>query len=143
MRLLTSPVAIWDIEDAENFVQAAIPRTMTLTTQQRADLVAEGLAILCELAAKYQPKMDGYSQEGRFSGYAAKLLRVRMSRAWHEMNEHHVMRTTPQGRKWCYVPEAESLDNLLDPHEDDHPPAIDWTRAVGPSGFIDINQAAA
>jgi hypothetical protein len=57
-----------------------------LSTDERAELVAEGLAILCKLAHDYKPHIARHARnEGRFSGYAA--------------NPEHQLRTQPDGRR--------------------------------------------
>jgi hypothetical protein len=140
---VTKAIPLHDIDDAEGFVRANIARSkLVLTRQEREELVAEGMVIICELAMKFQPRLDGYDRDGSFAGYASSLLGRKLSDAWHRMNPSHVLRTQPDGtRKWEYLQEHSSLDKLLDNADSDsylegHNDPLASARTLG--DFIDI-----
>lgn len=128
--MLTQPVAILDIRDAEGFVQATINRwqhptrergRIELSDIEREELAAEGMAILCKLRQQFNPHMDGYAQAGRFSGYAAMYLPRKLGDAWHRMHDEHQLRTQPDGgRRWHYGERAVSLEALTAEDPDRH-----------------------
>jgi hypothetical protein len=115
--LLATYVALHDVQDAEGFVAATIQRSgLTLTRCEHEELLAEGIAILCELAADFEPHREGYAQAGRFSGYAARYLPRRLGDAWHRGNPHHHRIAGENGkRSWHYEAPPVSLDQLLEP----------------------------
>jgi hypothetical protein len=105
-------VSLYDIDDVEAFVKAMIARSrVRLTPDEREELVAEGIVILFEMGRKFIPKMEGYEQEGRFSGYAARFLPRKLQDAYHAMHPEYVLRTQPDGsRKWQYNDAPWSFD---------------------------------
>lgn len=102
------PKPMHDVADPERFVGSQLAACgLLLTDDQREELHAEGMLILVELSVAF----DG---RGRFSGYAARYLRGRLMRAWHRTNEHHVERGQNGKRTWEYLPEAISLQGLVE-----------------------------
>lgn len=118
MGLISQPVAIGDIANAEAFVQRAINKSgIDCSADEREVLLAEGLAILCELHEKYRPlpaRPGIDKQAGRFSGYAAMFLPRRLGDAWHKMHPEHRYVTDPETGKrgWSYQQPMLSLDGL-------------------------------
>ena len=119
-----------DVNDAEAFVQATINRwqaptrdrgRIELSDWEREELAAEGMAILCKLRDQFKPRMAGYDQDGRFSGYAAQFLPRKLGDAWHRMHDEHQLRTQPDGgRRWHYGDKAVSLEALTAEDPDRH-----------------------
>ena len=109
--MIATTVAMHDIRDAEGFCAYTIRKSrIRLTPDQHEELLAEGLCILAELAAKYDHQRDGYAQAGTFSGYAGMLLPKRLDDAWHRMNpHHHSVRDEAGKRRWEYGHQAMSL----------------------------------
>jgi hypothetical protein len=66
------------------------------------------------LADRYKPQMSGYTQSGRFSGYAAMFLPRRLGDAWHKWHPEHRYITDPETGKrgWHYDQPMISLDSL-------------------------------
>ncbi len=115
MSLMHRAVPLHDIADAEGFVRANISKVtgLVLTRDEREELIAEGLVILCTLARKYQPRMAGYTKDGSFAGYASRLLGPKLSDAYHRSRENHLCRTQPDGsRKIEYLPRAKSYEEM-------------------------------
>ncbi|MCA1572673.1 MAG: hypothetical protein LC798_20735 [Chloroflexi bacterium] len=91
--MIGTAIRLHDIRDAEGFVAANIHKSrIILSADEREDLLAEGLAILCDLARKYEPHRPGYAHAGSFAGYAAKYLPGRMRDAFYAMHPEHVAR---------------------------------------------------
>lgn len=125
--MIATTVALYDIQDAEGFVAASIQRSRIIlhNAQEREDLIAEGLAILCELADRYQPRRDGYARAGSFAGYAAAYLPKRMQDAYRAARPHTAT-TTQDGRRTIeYLAAPVSLH-----HED--LPQFSATVTLGP-----------
>lgn len=125
MGLIGKPVAIMDVENAEAFCQRAIDRSgIPYGPDEREELLAEGLTILCELADKYRPlpaRPGIDKQAGRFSGYAAMFLPRRLGDSWHKSHPNHRYVTDPETGKrgWYYGPEMLSLDGLAATHDEE------------------------
>lgn len=116
-RQLPITVELHDVLDAEAFVRATIKRgRMRLSSEQVEELVAEGIAILCDLSGRYEPRRAGYDQDGTFAGYAAKYLPLRLDDAWHRMNPSHRFVTDPESkiRRWVYDDAPVSLDQVTE-----------------------------
>jgi hypothetical protein len=91
--------SLLDVRDPRGFVAACIQKSgVRPSAEQREDLIAEGLMILCELAGKFEPQRQGYAQAGRFSGYAAAYLPRRMQDVWQQMNPT-ISRRDEDGRR--------------------------------------------
>ena len=90
--------------------------TLTLGEDEREELVAEGLLILCELSARYDESLPKDKQAGSFAGYANYLLPRRLLDAWHKHHPEHRYTTDPETgkRKWVYGQPPTSLDALLE-----------------------------
>lgn len=123
-------VCFRDVRDPAAFVQGTINRfcratasrgPIVLSQDERDELHAEGLAILCKLAQEFEPHRDGYEQEGRFSGYAAMYLPRKLGDAWHRLHPEHTLRVQPEGgRKWTYGERAVSLEAVTAEDPDRH-----------------------
>lgn len=86
--MIATTVDLRDIEDPRAFVAAHIPRSgVILNSEEREDLIAEGLLILCELARRYEPHRNGYAHEGSLAGYATAYLPKRLQDAY-QANRH-------------------------------------------------------
>ena len=83
--------------------------------EERDELHREGLAILYQLARRYQPRIGDATQDGRFSGYAAMFLPRKLGDAWHAMHpEHrHLTDKTTGERRWHYGDKAVSLEAVV------------------------------
>lgn len=117
--MLTNAVPLGNIDDAEAFVRHCINKSrIVLTPDERDELVAEGLVLLCELHQRYNPARDkapaGKTQG--FFGYALYLLPRKLNDAWHRSQPHHLLRTQSDGtRRYEYVKTARSLEELHTP----------------------------
>src|SRR4051794_32408793 len=92
--MLAQLVALEDIDDVCAFVAATLNRFerdagVTLEHSERGEHQAEGIALLYDLPGKYEPRMPGYDQPGRFNGYAARYLPRRLGDAWHRSHPEH------------------------------------------------------
>ena len=112
--MLATSFAIHDIRDAEGFVKATLKQSgIRFSTEEREELVCEGLAILCEMAERFEPQREGYDQPGRFSGYAARYLPGRLGRAWHRHHREHRVEVGADGKRhWVYGQAPQSLDAI-------------------------------
>lgn len=125
MSLLRDTVALHDVHDAEAFVRAAIRDKPGLkpSADQLEELVQTGLLLLVRLAERYQPGFGGRDAEGsRFSGFAAKYLRLKLGDEWHRL-EGHTLTTLPSGKRvWTYPTRPASLDSMTEqaPEGADH-----------------------
>jgi hypothetical protein len=98
--VIATTVAMHDVRDAEGFVAAAIQRSgIRLAPAEREELIAEGLAIMCDLANRFEAHRAGYQQQGRFSGYAAAYLPKRMQAAWYRLHPEHQVRRDDAGKR--------------------------------------------
>lgn len=114
------PVPLHDIADAAAFVAANIQRSGVLLhdRDERDDMQAEGLAILCELARKFEPHRVGYAQAGSFAGYAAKYLPGRMRDAYHALHPTYLAGRDADGRR---VYDYTSIGHPMSLHHEDMP----------------------
>jgi hypothetical protein len=122
MAVLAEPVALFDIRDAESFVHATLNASKRVySPEEREELLAEGLRIILELARNFQPRRDGYAQDGRFSGYAAKYLRLKLEDAYHRLHPEHRLVAQPGGRRtYVYGDRAVSIEAMVgDDHDRD------------------------
>lgn len=118
MGLIGEPIRIGDVANAEAFVQRELNKTgIQFGSDEREELLAEGLTILYELYEGYRPLtarpgVDG--EGGRFSGYAAMFLARRLGDAWHKLHPEHRYITDPDTgtRGWRYEQPMLSLDGL-------------------------------
>lgn len=118
------PVDFRDVEDPHAFVWGWIhdfqsPKShrgpIALSADEREELHAEGMLILCKLARDYVPQMEGYEQEGCFSGYAAWAGPKKLGDVWHRLHEEHQLVTQPDGkRRWRYGDAAASLEAVME-----------------------------
>ena len=106
------PVRLHNIKDAAAFTVEALERSgITYDEHEREDLISEGMAILCTMAAKWAPEQHG-DGTGSFLGYAHTYLPRRLLDAWHKSHPEHSYRTQPDGRRrWEYGKRADSLDD--------------------------------
>lgn len=116
--MIATTVALRDIADAEGFVAATIHRSGVILrdSQEREDLMAEGLAILCELAQRYEPHRAGYTNDGSFAGYASMFLPKRMQDAYRAGRPHTTRVDIDTGQR-----RTEYLGSPMSLHHDDLP----------------------
>lgn len=108
------PVQLHNIRDAAAFTVEALERSgITYDEHEREDLIAEGMAILCTMAARWSPEDHG-DGTGSFLGYAHTYLPRRLLDAWHKSHPEHSYRTQPDGkRRWEYGREARPLEAFV------------------------------
>ena len=118
------PIALHDVADVHAFVAAQVantPGVPMLHGDEADELIQEGIVILYELAARFQPHMPGYARPGRFSGYAAWALPKRLQSAWRRMHPEHLTRKAPDGtRSLEYGLKPLSVDWQSDRDEAQH-----------------------
>lgn len=109
--MLAAIVSFHDVEDVEGFVQSTINKgRLRLTPEQRDELAAEGLRIMCKLANDYEPGKNGLdAAASKFSGYAAKFLPGKLSDAWHRLQGHRLASGPDGVRSWQYDDAPTSL----------------------------------
>lgn len=115
--MLPTTVRLHDIDDVEGFVCATIEKAGlgAVAAHEKEELVGDGILILYRLAEQFEPHRPGYSQPGRFSGFAAQFLPRRLGDAWHSRNPSHVRVAGPDGkRRWVYLDTPISLDSYLE-----------------------------
>ena len=105
----------WDVLDVRGFVQGTLKASRRFyCPEEREELAAEGEAIMWKLARDFDPHRDGYATAGRFSGFAAKYLRLKLEDAYHRLHEeHHLVTQSDGGRAWQYGRAAVSLQALM------------------------------
>lgn len=96
-------VGVHDVVDAEAFVIASMRKVhldpgMLRQRGELEDTISTGLLILFELASRYKCRLDGYEQDGCFSGYAARYLPARIMDAYWDGHEN-VTTAVVDGRK--------------------------------------------
>lgn len=117
--MLAAVVSLRDIADVEGFVCATLERfqresEVELADDEYEELTLEGITIVYELAAKFEPHRAGYAQAGRFSGYAACFLPKRLGDAWHRRHPEHRYVTGDDGKRhWEYLKQTVSLEEEL------------------------------
>lgn len=124
MAVLAEPIGLFDILDIEAFVQATINRSRRRhEPAEREELVAEGLRISYEQAARFDPHRAGYEQAGRFSGFLAKYLPLKLEDAYHRLHPEHQLRSDPETgrRSYFYGERAASLDAMTAEDPDRQP----------------------
>lgn len=109
-------VSLYDIDDVEAFIVMCIKRSgAPVKTYEYEDIKAEAICILYGMASKFIPQMEGYSQPGRFSGYAIKYMPRKIREAWHRIHEEAQLKTMPDGkREYVYYKQAVSYDRIID-----------------------------
>jgi hypothetical protein len=117
--VISRPVALHDVHDAQAFVAANIHRSGVILhdRDEREELLAEGLAILCELAGRFEPHREGYAQAGSFAGYASKYLPGRMRDAYHALHPEYLPTRTDGRRTYDY----ETVGHPMSLHHEDMP----------------------
>ena len=129
--------SLLDVRDPRGFVAAAIQKSgVRPSPAQRDDLIAEGLAILCDLAGRYEPHREGYTRPGKFSGYAASLLPRRMQDAWHQMNPTLTSRDEETGKRVREFLKHTTLDDESLP-----PLAATYGLVDSPEGYDTVDRA--
>lgn len=112
-------VGIWNVRDAEGFVGDTIRKSrLRLGRDEHDELLAEGITILCELAAAWKPRLDGYQQDGTFSGFAGYFLPRRLQDAYYRMHPEHQLRRSPDGervREFGHAPLSLDGDEMAEP----------------------------
>jgi hypothetical protein len=116
MPQLPAVVALEDIADVEGFVNATLNASgIEFQPDERDELVCEGLAILYALHQRFERRRAGYTQDGRFSGFAAMYLPRKLGDAWHRGRPEHRYVTGPDGkRSWAFFKAHVSLDGIID-----------------------------
>lgn len=117
MPQLRAVVALEDIADVEGFVNATLNASgIEFQPDERDELVAEGLAILYQLHQRFERRRAGYTQDGRFSGFAAMYLPRKLGDAWHRARPEHRYITDPDTgkRSWAFFKAHTSLDGLTE-----------------------------
>lgn len=96
---LSSSVPLRDVADVDRFVCAAIakhPRLRQLRGDERDELEAEGLLLMCELERRYT-RARGWPS---FSSYAGERLPGRLIDAWHRLHRgEHIRRPNRDGHR--------------------------------------------
>ncbi len=136
--MLGGQVSVHDIQDVEAFVRSIISSKVKLRLEgdERDELLAEGIAILLDLAAKYRPRMTGYDKDGSFAGYCAIYLPKKIFSAWHKWHPEHLLetQTDDEGKKtkrYRYGTAPASLNEHLERN-----PSLDSDRLRTPGDFI-------
>jgi hypothetical protein len=89
---------------------------------------------------KYIPRMDGYAQEGRFSGYAIKWMPRKMKEAWRRSREDVQSTTDSTGRRRLkFYAQAVSYDALT--NTEDNEGHFDESTALLPGYFVAVPEA--
>lgn len=106
-------VKILNIEDAEAYVRAQLPRVL-MSAETREDLVQFGLLLLTEMKRKYQPGIGGQDPKtSTFSGYVeGQHLGDKLRDQWHRLEGHRLASDGKGGRQWTYPPPRASLDQM-------------------------------
>lgn len=110
-------VQVYDILNAESFVRSSIAKAKLRVSDfhELQDVVSEGMAIMLDLASKFNPHMPGYDKPGSFAGYCSKYLPNKIRAAWHNMHPEHLLVRSPDGKKrYEYGDSPKSLSELID-----------------------------
>lgn len=110
-----NPYSLYDIEDVEAFVVMCIKRSgASPSSSEFEDLTAEGMLIIFKLSTKYRGSPDG-DPRWCFSGYCLKYVPPTLRRVWHQMQENHIYKTMPDGkRRWIEYPKHRSYDAMIE-----------------------------
>jgi hypothetical protein len=130
-------VSLHDIDNVEAFVVMCVKRSGAQPTNEEwPDLVAEGICLLYAMAGNYIHHMEGYSQAGKFSGYALNYLPKKIKEAWHRGHEEHLQVTEKETgkRRWKYCKKRVSYDQLTANDEETVP--LDERTLRFPGNFI-------
>lgn len=118
-------LSLYDVEDVDGFVAAAIRDGGTILTEsQREEMMSEGRRLMLKLARDYQPGYGGRDAAGsRFSGYAARFLRIKLRDAYHRLrSDVMVVKDTDadgnEFRRVEYLDAPISLDAKRAEHEE-------------------------
>jgi hypothetical protein len=138
--VIGTQVAVLDVRDAEGFVAKMMHKSgVRLGPEEKVEMLAEGITILLELAAQYKPRLDGYKQDGTFSGYAGMFLPRRLQDAFYRLHPEHQLKRTPDGKKVREFGQA----NLSLHHEDmAEPVASMYLGPLAEDGLPDCPTAA-
>jgi hypothetical protein len=111
-----------DIRDPGAYVHATIKRSGRFhSPDELEELHQIGMEELCKLAARFEPRRAGYEVDGRFSGFAAKFLPLKMEDRYHGLHPEHQHVAGDDGkRRWRIGDRAISLDALTDDDPDRH-----------------------
>ena len=152
-RFTPNGTSVLDVGDPDSFVRSCIKRSRIKPENPDTyeELVCEGIAILFELADKYDPERDGGIDpelcEGTdgvasFAGYAWYLLPLRLVNAWHRMHPNHVLTTVTaedgsKKRVWVYYDEPASIEE----RQQVHPEYLDYERHRRAGEFVAVPHA--
>jgi hypothetical protein len=94
-------LSLYDVHNVDAFVKDAIyDGGARLSPAQREEMQAEGRRIMLRLARQYQPGKGGRDAElSRFSGYAAKYLRLKLSDAYARVVQRDDANGDPAARR--------------------------------------------
>lgn len=120
-------LSLYDVENVDAFVATAIrDGKARLTPDQREEMMAEGRRIMLKLARDYKPGKGGRDATGsRFSGFAAKYLRLKLGDAYVRLcRDATVVKIKDvdgtERRERQYLPPSVCLDDLDDHGSVDH-----------------------
>ncbi len=118
MRLPMNTVKLHNIDDAVGFTIDALRRSgIPAFDHEREDLIADGLAILCDWADRWKPENYG-DGTGSFAGYCHTYLPMRLKDAWHRLHPEHAYKTQPDGtRRYEFGDAPLSIDYEM-PHRE-------------------------
>lgn len=88
--VIATTVCLGNVRDIEGLVAHTIRRSrIRLSREEHEELLAEGIAIVCDLWSRFVPHRDGYEHAGTFSGYVGSLLPKRLDDAYHKLHPEH------------------------------------------------------
>lgn len=112
-------LTLYNVRDTRAFVADKLHKSrLRLSRDEREELICEGVAIMCELANRYEPHRDGYEQAGTFSGFAGYFLPRKLQDAYYRMHpEHRTVRDEDGTKRREFGHAALSLeyDDLPEP----------------------------
>jgi hypothetical protein len=122
--VLNAIVALHDVDDVVGFVNDTLNQFcqgrpgkpgVHLSRDEREELVCEGIAIMYDLADRYEPRRGDHEQDGRFSGFAAWALPKKLGDAWHRLHPEHRLVSDPETgkRRWIYLEKHTSFDSVV------------------------------
>lgn len=128
-------VTLHDIDDVHGFVYACMKRSGARPRPDEVeDLVAEGVCLLYVMAKNYKPRLNGYSADGRFSGYAIAWLPKQIKEAWHRSRPEHLRNYVDGKKEYIALEACVSLNEL-----EERQVSIDEWRLRTPGDFVHPN----
>lgn len=122
--MLTGTVTMYDVQDVEAFVRGTIRRKVqVIPPDDMEDMVAEGLLIMCQLNAKYDPTLDSRKHSDpthecrgsrccvpSFAGYATFILPKKLKEAWFAKQPQFQSRNVDGKRTYVMYATAFSVE---------------------------------